>query len=133
MSRTYLWTSIQRHRPSMTREEVEDVLGRAFSQTSGPRQRLLALVEGWRELMGAPEHTRWVEKTPRHVYESSTLLRWFPNGARFVVMRRDPRDVIASALKQKPSRTIFQLALTGRLVHHVITEHENDPRFLQQF
>jgi hypothetical protein len=45
-------------------------------------------------------------------------------------MRRDPRDVIASALKEDPSRTIFQTALTGRLAHQVVTEHEQDPRFL---
>jgi hypothetical protein len=91
---------------------------------------LLALVEGWRELTAAPQNTRWVEKTPRHLYECDTLLRWFPAEARILVMRRDPRDVIASALKQKPSRTIFQMALTGRLAHQVVTEHEQDPRFL---
>ena len=44
-------------------------------------------------------------------------------------MRRDPRDVIASALKQNPSRSIFQMALTGRLAHQAMTEHERDPRF----
>ncbi len=130
LDRTYLWTTIHRHRPSISREEVEAVLKRAFSQTRGPRARLLALVEGWRELTEAPRNTRWVEKTPRHLYESTTLLRWFPTGARVLVMRRDPRDVIASALKQKPSRTIFQMALTGRLAHQVVTEHEQDPRFL---
>ena len=130
LDRTYLWTTIHRHRPSMSREEVEEVLERAFSQTREPRARLLALVEGWRELTGAPQNTRWVEKTPRHLYECDMLLRWFPEGARMLVMRRDPRDVIASALKQKPSRTIFQMALTGRLAHRIVTEHEQDPRFL---
>ncbi len=130
LDRTYLWTTIHRHRPSMSREEVEEVLERAFRQTREPRARLLALVEGWRELTGAPQNTRWVEKTPRHLYECDMLLRWFPEGARMLVMRRDPRDVIASALKQKPSRTIFQMALTGRLAHRIVTEHEQDPRFL---
>lgn len=130
LDRTFLWTTIRRQRPSISREEVEHILERAFSQARGPRARLLALVEGWRELTGAPENTRWVEKTPRHLYESTTLLRWFPTGARILVMRRDPRDVIASALKQKPSRTIFQMALTGRLAHKVVTEHEQDKRFL---
>ncbi len=130
LDRTYLWTTIHRHRPSMSREEVEEVLERAFRQTREPRARLLALVEGWRELTGAPQNTRWVEKTPRHLYECDMLLRWFPEDARVLVMRRDPRDVIASALKQKPSRTIFQMALTGRLAHRIVTEHEQDPRFL---
>ena len=130
LDRTYLWTTIHRHRPSISREEVENVLSGSFGQMRGPRARLLALVEGWRELTGAPQNTRWVEKTPRHLYECDTLLRWFPTGARILVMRRDPRDVIASALKQKPWRTIFQMSLTGRLAHQVVTEHEQDPRFL---
>ncbi len=130
LDRTRLWPTIHRHRPSISREEVEDVLTRVFGQTRGPRGRLLALVEGWRELTEAPQNTRWVEKTPRHLYESTTLLRWFPTGARILVMRRDPRDVIASVLKRNPSRTIFQMALTGRLAHQVVTEHEQDSRFL---
>lgn len=130
LDRTWLWPTIHRHRPSISREEVEDVLKRVFDQTRGPRGRLLALVEGWRELTEAPQNTRWVEKTPRHLYESTTLLKWFPTGARILVMRRDPRDVIASVLKRNPSRTIFQMALTGRLAHQVVTEHEKDSRFL---
>ena len=128
LDRTRLWPTLHRHRPSISRDEVDDVLIRAFSQARGPRARLLALVEGWRELIDARHETRWVEKTPRHLYESSTLLRWFPAHARILVMRRDPRDVIASALKQKPSRTIFQMALTGRLAHQVVTEHQGDSR-----
>ena len=129
LDRTRLWPTLHRHRPSISREEVEDVLKRAFGQTRGPRARLLALVEGWRELTEAPQKARWVEKTPRHLYECDTFLKWFPAEARFLVMRRDPRDVVASALKRKSSRTIFQMALTGRLAHEVVTEHEQDPRF----
>ena len=130
LDRTYLWTTIHRHRPSMSREDVEEALERAFNRTRGPRARLLALVEAWRELTRSSQEARWVEKTPRHLYECDLLLRWFPADARILVMRRDPRDVIASALKQKPSRSIFQLALTGRLAHQVVTEHEQDARFL---
>lgn len=130
LDRTRLWPTLQRHRPSISKDEVEGVLRRAFSQALDPRTRLLALVEGWRELTGARQETRWVEKTPRHLYESNTLLKWFPAEARVLVMRRDPRDVIASVLKQNPSRPLFQMALTGRLAHQVLTEHEPDPRFL---
>ena len=129
LDRTRLWPTLHRHRPSISRDEVEDILTRAFSNTREPRGRVLALVEGWRELLGARQETRWVEKTPRHLYDSTTLLKWFPAEARILVMRRDPRDVIASALKQNPSRSIFQMALTGRLAHQVVTEHERDPRF----
>jgi hypothetical protein len=129
LDRTRLWPTLHRHRPSISRDEVEDVLTRAFAQTRGPRARLLALVEGWRELTGARSDTRWVEKTPRHLYEATTLLEWFQENARILVMRRDPRDIIASALKQKPSRAIFEMALTGRLAHQIVSEHEGDPRF----
>jgi len=129
LDRTRLWPTLHRHRPSISRDEVEGVLKREFGQTREARARLLALVEGWRQLTGACSDTRWVEKTPRHLYEATTLLEWFPENARILAMRRDPRDVIASALKQKPSRTIFQMALTGRLAHHVVSEHETDPRF----
>ena len=129
LDRTRLWPTLHRHRPSISRDEVEDVLTRAFDQTRGPRARLLALVEAWRKLTGARPNTRWVEKTPRHLYEATTLLEWFPEDARILAMRRDPRDVIASALKQKPSRAIFEMALTGRLAHQIVSEHEGDPRF----
>ena len=128
LDRTLLWPTLHRHRPSLSRDEVEGVLRRAFGQTRGPRARLLALVEGWRELTGAGSDTRWVEKTPRHLYEATTLLKWFPEDARILVMCRDPRDVIASALKQKPSSAIFRLALSGRLAHQIVSEHQGDPR-----
>ena len=129
LDRTRLWPTLHRHRPSVSRDEVESVLKHTFRQSRDPRARLLALVRGWRELMGARHDTRWVEKTPRHLYETNTFLRWFPEEARILVMRRDPRDVMASALKQNPSRTIFQMALTGRLAQQVVTENQQDPRF----
>ena len=93
LARTRLWPTLHGHRPSISRDEVEDVLTRSFSQAREPRARILALVEGWRELTGARQETRWVEKTPRHLYETNTLLKWFPAEVRVLVMRRDPRDV----------------------------------------
>ncbi len=128
LDRTRLWPTLNRHRPSIPREEVENVFIRTFAKAGDPRERLLALVEGWCELTDGPKNTRWVEKTPRHLYEFETLSRWFPHGTRVLVMRRDPRDVIASSLKKKPSRSIFQMALTGRLAHQAVTDHEQDPR-----
>jgi len=130
LDRTRLWSTLNRHRPSISREKVEHVFIRTFSQANDPRGRLLALVEGWRELTGTQQGTRWVEKTPRHLYEFKTLSTWFPVGAKVLVMRRDPRDVIASEIQRAPSRSIFPMALTGRLAHQVMTEHESDPRVL---
>jgi hypothetical protein len=130
LDRTRLWATLNRHRPSISREEVEHVFFRTFSQANDPRARLLALMEGWRELTGVQQNTRWVEKTPRHLYEFNTLSTWFPAGAKVLVMRRDPRDVIASELKRAPSRSIFSMALTGRIAHQVMTEHESDSRVL---
>jgi hypothetical protein len=39
----------------------------------------------------------WAETTPLNIFYSRRLLTLYPN-ARFIVMRRDPRDVIASLL-----------------------------------
>ena len=129
LERTLLWPTLHRHRPALSKNEVEGILTRALGQTRGPRARLLALVEGWRKLTGARSDTRWVEKTPRHLYEVGTLLKWFPANSKVLVMRRDPRDVVASELKQKPSTAIFQMALTGRLAHEIVSEYEEDQRF----
>lgn len=40
---------------------------------------------------------RWVEKTPKHVYQISKLVGHLEN-AKFILMRRDGRDVVASLL-----------------------------------
>jgi hypothetical protein len=39
----------------------------------------------------------WVETTPMNIFYAKRLLTLYPN-AKFIVMRRDPRDVIASLL-----------------------------------
>ncbi len=44
--------------------------------------------------------TRWLEKTPQHVFTIDDILRDIP-GARFVEIVRDPRDILASKKKRK--------------------------------
>ena len=131
LARTRLWPTLHRHRPSLSRTDAELMLEKAFEGADNPRARLLALVDGWRELTGAATPVHWVEKTPRHLSEADTLLRWFPDDVRVVIMRRDPRDVMASALRQKPSRSIFSLALTAHIAHEVARGYESDERFLE--
>ena len=41
LARTRLWPTLRRHRPSMSRDEVDDVLARAFRETREPRARLV--------------------------------------------------------------------------------------------
>lgn len=53
--------------------------------------------------------TRWLEKTPQHVFLIDEILRGIPD-ARFVEIVRDPRDNLASKKKRKQAiRTATQL------------------------
>ena len=54
-----------------------------------------ALLAAYGERTGKP---RVGEKTPNHVHHLARLLAWFPE-ARVVVLRRDPRAVVASQLR----------------------------------
>jgi len=130
LARTRLWPTVHHHRPSLSREVVGSVLETAFQGAKGPRARLLALVEGWRELVGAETPVWWVEKTPRHLFEVDTLRRWFPHDSRVLIMHRDPRDVMASTLRQKPTRSIFPLAVTASIAHEVAQGYEREEHVL---
>lgn len=44
--------------------------------------------------------TRWLEKTPQHVFAIEDILRDIPD-ARFIEIIRDPRDILASKKKRK--------------------------------
>lgn len=128
LDRTRLWPTLHRHRPTVTREEVEAALREAFGGTSAVRDRLLGLMRAWADLAGGEQGARWVEKTPRHLYELPVLLEWFGPDARALVLRRDPRDVAASQLKQDPTRSLFALALTCRLAHEALRDQQASER-----
>ncbi len=52
--------------------------------------------------------TRWLEKTPQHIFLIDEILRSVPD-ARFVEIVRDPRDILASKKKRKQAvRTVTQ-------------------------
>lgn len=115
LDRTKLLSTLQAHRPGRSREEVEAALRDAFAGARSARDLLMGLVKGWATLIDGDPGRRWVEKTPRHLYEMELFLRWFGPGTRFLVLRRDPRDVIASQLAQDPRRGLFSQALTCRV------------------
>lgn len=69
--------------------------------------------------------TRWLEKTPQHVFLIGEILRSVPD-ARFVEIVRDPRDILASKKKRKQSiRTATQLDPAERRVRSL--ERVYDP------
>ena len=56
--------------------------------------------------------SRWLEKTPSHIFQISEILDWFPD-ARAVGMIRDPRDSLASKKNRRQG-----LATNERVAEH---------------
>ena len=128
LERTRLWSTLHDHMPDIPRERVEAELRDAFSGAGSPEERLTALVRGWAGLTGGDPRRRWVEKTPRHLYELNTFFRWFGPEARAVILVRDPRDVMASQLKQDPSRSVLAMSLTCRVAHEAVRDWVSSER-----
>ncbi len=77
------------------------------------RAVFVALLTAHAEVTGA---ARVGEKSPSHVRFMGELLAWFPH-ARFVIMRRDPRAVMASKLRNPfVTREIGARSLHGGIV-----------------
>ncbi len=135
LDRTRLWPTLEGRGTlsgfeTHTPDEVVRTLGHAFQGVGDSRGRLLALVRGWGDLVGVPAPSRWVEKTPRHLFELPTFFRWFPEEARILVMERDPRDVLASQLAQRPSRSVFAMSLSLRISREMQARFREDPRVM---
>lgn len=128
LDRTRLLPTLLRYRASLSREKITRELEARLSHERGRGQRLTALVETWAAVTGRSGWARWVEKTPRHLYEIPRLLEWFGEETRVIAMRRDPRDVIASQLRQDPTRSLFGLGVTSRLAARVLRERAKDER-----
>ena len=128
LDRTRLWSTLHTHRPELTRDDVQETLRQALASAASVRERLVALVEAWAGITGGDARRRWVEKTPRHLYELPTLFRWFGPETRVVVLVRDPRDVMASQLKQDPSRSIVSMALTCRVADRMVQDWRESER-----
>jgi len=62
---------------------------------------------------GAAEKTRWLEKTPAHLFSIEQILRVIPD-ARFIELVRDPRAILAS---KKTRRTQAWLEQTTQRAH----------------
>ncbi len=107
---------------------ADDVLGRLpeAGADASPRYAELfaALLDAYAAAAG---RDRVIEKTPGHVHHLRALLGWFPE-ARVLLLRRDPRAVVASQLKspwvtrrtQRPSlRTgVLQGVRSAHLRHY---------------
>ena len=128
LEQTQLWSTLHTHRPDRKRREVEDALRVAFDDTSAVAERLTGLVCAWAKVSGGDPAKRWVEKTPRHLFELSTLVEWYGPETRILILQRDPRDVIASELKQDPSRSVFTQAVSCRVTHEAMRPWLQSPQ-----
>lgn len=68
--------------------------------------------------------TRWLEKTPEHIFEVRSLIEWFPD-ARFLHVIRDGRDVALSLrnkgwVSSRSDDALQQLISAARLWHRAM-------------
>jgi hypothetical protein len=71
-----------------------------------PAQALVALINGYEDIIGMETYSRWVVKNPSYELYWRQVFNDFPN-ARVIFMVRDPRDVILSGtIKRKKKRYV---------------------------
>lgn len=73
----------------------------------------------------------FLEKTPRHVFFYSEILRYYPD-AKFICMIREPKNVASSqlTLTSKPNKSVIRLALLYNKISQAILEIRNHPNVL---
>jgi len=69
LDRTRLLSTLLQQYPALSRKEVVDEIASRLGPRTGQAQRLTALVDAWGVLTRRAEWSRWVEKTPRHLYD----------------------------------------------------------------
>jgi hypothetical protein len=78
-------------------EEARAAIAAAADRgTLGPAHLLDAIMRALKPVESSA--TRWLEKTPRHVYLLGLILRWFPDASVIHVLR-DPRGVASSPVR----------------------------------
>lgn|GEM_PF-643283 len=117
------WTGSPRFASlGLTAERCHEILEAQGQHTF--RGAFAATLEAYAERLGKP---RVGEKTPGHYRHLRQLLAWFPD-ARVVFVRRDPRAVVASALKtpwvthQLRARAFSQLLIRRLRAFHVASQ-----------
>jgi hypothetical protein len=68
----------------------------------------------------------FLEKTPRHVFFYSKILKYYPT-AKFICMIREPKNIVSSRLGKNPKRnkSVVRLALLYNKIAAAILEIEN--------
>lgn len=75
--------------------------------------------------------TRWIEKTPFHIYYTDKILEEFPD-AKIIVNYRDPRAVVASWFKKDENKTLLGVVEAWNRVTNRIEDLHNLPEDLQK-
>lgn len=63
--------------------------------------------------------SRWIEKTPYHIYYIERIKQFYPD-AKFIINYRDPRAVVASWLKKDSNKTLLGVTQTWNRVANEI-------------
>ncbi len=86
------------------------------AQAQRHHAKLFALVSD--ALCVANGKTRWLEKTPTHLFHIEAILQAVPT-ARFVAIVRDPRDVLASKRSRQAEEWVEQATVARRDVKKI--------------
>ena len=80
----------------------EALAARIVAETRGNRDYTAIFAHVFSAIAAAAGKTRWLEKTPSHIFHVDAILAALPQ-ARIIEMVRDPRDVLASKKVRKQS------------------------------
>ncbi len=69
--------------------------------------------------------TRWIEKTPANIYFMDKIAKLYPQ-AKFIVLYRDPRAVVASWLEKDPYKSLISIVMGWTTITRIIQQgHSN--------
>ncbi len=85
----------------------EEWLAKIVSEAQASRKYKEIFVIVYHALAMAAHKTRWIEKTPRHIFHVKPILAAIPS-ARFIEVVRDPRDILASKFRRQSDEWIGQ-------------------------
>jgi len=119
-----------------TEEAKREFERRLRERLTGPvelREALLTIVEAVAWAHPAPGARAWVEKTPKHLRNTSELFREFGPETRVICMIRDPRSVYASRAKRWHKggwRDVRSFARRWSIDDQLTARFERDPGFM---